>query len=232
MPWGRERMAEGWYEAAKKELNKPNPDRSLARWNLDAATNLNPKFAEAIQLREQLTGVELSSADGSAIRSFVRRAILNDVVPSTQPTTAPVLRAALPKASEVPTSQPFTSGEAPVTEVPATQPAGEMTAETPTTQPTEEVSVEAPTEEIAVPPVMEETPAAPEATEETPSAPQASDETSSSTPLEEGTAEVLPGSDNASSANVEQSESTGSTSATEEKSTESSSDSVTATPTE
>jgi type IV pilus assembly protein PilQ len=227
MPWGRERMAEGWYEAAKKELNKANPDRSLARWNLDAATNLNPKFAEAIKLREQLTGYELSTGDGSTIRGFLRRAILNDVVPSTQPTTAPVLRAEAP--APAPTSQPFAFGEATTeTPAPATQPAGEETAAAPATQPTEEVTVEAPMEEIAVPPVStEETPAAPEASDES-----SSSSTSTATPAEEGTAEVMTESDNSSSAQVESNESTGSGSTTEEKSTESETDSVTATPVE
>jgi type IV pilus assembly protein PilQ len=235
MPWGRERLAEGWYEAAKKELNKPTPDRGLAKWHLDAAINLNPHFSEAIQLREQLTGTELTAADGSSVRGFVRRAVLNDVVPSTQPTTAPVMRAEAP----APTSQPFTFGEA-TAETPATQPA-EMTAETPTSQPTEEVTVEAPMEEISVPPVSEE-PAAPvEAPVEAPA--QVNDENSSTgaaAPAEEGTAEVLPAeSDNSQPAQVESGDSTGSATTTEEKQTDaaqgessSESDTVTATPTE
>jgi type IV pilus assembly protein PilQ len=237
MPWGRERLAEGWYEAAKKELNKPTPDRGLAKWHLDAAINLNPHFSEAIQLREQLTGTELTAADGSTIRGFVRRAILNDVVPSTQPTTAPVLRAEAP----APTSQPFTFGEATAetpAETPATQPA-EATAETPTSQPTQDVTVEAPMEEISVPPVSEE-PAAPL---EAPA--QVNDESSSSStgataPAEEGTAEVLPAeSDNSQPAQVESGDSTGSATATEEKQTDAAqgesstqSDTVTANPTE
>jgi type IV pilus assembly protein PilQ len=232
MPWGRERMAEGWYESAKKELNKPNPDRSLAKWHLDGAINLNPHFSEALKLREQLTGYELTAADGSSIRNFVRRAILNDVVPATQPTTAPVLRA------QAPATQPFTFGEAtveaPAMEVPATQPTeGEMTAENPATQPTEEITVEAPMEEsVAVP------------TEETP-VPPVTEETAPTTPVEDGTAEVMTESDNVESAQTESTESTESTEVTEENMTESApegssaegeyapeSDEVTATPIE
>ena len=229
MPWGRERLAEGWYEGAKKELNKKKPNRGAAKFNLDAAINLNPHFGEAIQLREQITGAEITAADGSSIRGFLRRAILNDVVPATQPTTTEPMRAEGPTA---PTSQPFTFGEAtaetPATqpsgemtaEAPATQPTGEATAENPTTMPTSEVTVEAPTEEISVPPVSEE-PATPV---ETPA--QVDDQSSSSTgaaaPAEEGTAEVLPAetapaaSDNSQSAPAESSDSA---TATEESST-------------
>src|SRR6185369_15714037 len=58
MPWGRERMAEGWYQSAKKELAKANPNRSAAKFDLDCATNLNPTFSEAIELKEQITGHE------------------------------------------------------------------------------------------------------------------------------------------------------------------------------
>lgn len=73
MPTGRERLAESAYEKAVAEMAKPNPDRAKAIWYLDSATNLNPKFYEAITMREKLTGVELTSVDNSAIHSFVRR---------------------------------------------------------------------------------------------------------------------------------------------------------------
>lgn len=76
MPTGRERLAEISYEKALAELNKPEPDRSKALWHLDIATNLNPKFLEAIQLKERLTGVELSTVDNSSIRGFIRRRTL------------------------------------------------------------------------------------------------------------------------------------------------------------
>ncbi|HUB24466.1 MAG TPA: secretin and TonB N-terminal domain-containing protein [Tepidisphaeraceae bacterium] len=78
MPWGRERLAEGCYELAEDELHKPNPDLNLVKWHLDCATNLNPTFLEAINLKEKVTGEALSTADNSSIRSFVRRQILSE----------------------------------------------------------------------------------------------------------------------------------------------------------
>jgi type IV pilus assembly protein PilQ len=139
MPWGRERLAEGWYESARKELAKPNPNRSTALWHLDAATNLNPKFIEAIELKQQLTGHEVTAADSSTIRSFVRRAILSDVAPATQPaTTQPTVDGE--HLDQTASTQPALEDLAALE--PTTQPAEEsfseeMTAETPTTQPTE-----------------------------------------------------------------------------------------------
>jgi type IV pilus assembly protein PilQ len=143
MPWGRERLAEGWYEAAKREMAKPHPDRTNARWDLDAAMNLNPHFTEAMQLREQVTGHEITAADGSSIRSFVRRAIMSDVVPSTQPTTT----AQDDVDGKMTAAEPTTPVDDETTaEAPATQPAiaDDQTAEAPTTQP-DEMTAEAPT---------------------------------------------------------------------------------------
>lgn len=78
MPWGRERLAESAYENAVEELAKPNPDRMKALWHLDRATNLNPKFTEAIALKAQLTGEEVTSVDNSTIKSFVQRVVMAD----------------------------------------------------------------------------------------------------------------------------------------------------------
>ena len=211
MPWGRERLAEGWYEAAKKELNKPTPDRTLAKWHLDAATNLNPKFTEAIQLREQLTGYELSTADGSSIRGFIRRAILNDVVPATQPTTAPTLNAGNPA------TQPseFTA------EAPTTQPGYEdATAANPTTMPTEEVTVEAPMDEAVVAPTDEMTVEIMDENTSSEATVPAEEGMLDEGYGEEGTAEVMTESDNTESALTESVESTESAEATEESMTE------------
>jgi len=103
LPWGRERMAESSYETALAEMSKANPNRQRALWHLNCATNLNPKFIEAIDLKQSITGVEVTSADNSTIRSFVRRQILADkateapaapavpIEPATRPTTAPVV---------------------------------------------------------------------------------------------------------------------------------------------
>jgi hypothetical protein len=69
-------LAEVNYEQAVKEMRKDNPDRQKAIWYLDSATNLNPKFLEAIQMKQDITGQVLTTADNSSIRSFVARAIL------------------------------------------------------------------------------------------------------------------------------------------------------------
>lgn len=87
MPTGRERLAESSFEKAVAEMAKPNPDSSKAIWHLDIATNLNPKFHEAISMREKLTGVELSVVDNSSIRGFIRRRAMAEsgMTPATQP---------------------------------------------------------------------------------------------------------------------------------------------------
>lgn len=86
MPWGRERLAESAYEKAVEELAKPNGgDRKKALWHLDCATNLNPKFSEAIALKAQLTGEEVTAVDNSTIKSFVQRVVMADRNRPTEP---------------------------------------------------------------------------------------------------------------------------------------------------
>jgi type IV pilus assembly protein PilQ len=85
MPFGRERLAEVNYEQAVKEMRKDNPDRQKAIWYLDSATNLNPKFLEAIQMKQDLTGQVLTTSDNSSIRSFVARAILAEKMSPNPP---------------------------------------------------------------------------------------------------------------------------------------------------
>ena len=53
MPWGRERLAESWYQNAVNEMNKPHPDRNKALFHLNCAIHLNPKFTEAMEMRAQ-----------------------------------------------------------------------------------------------------------------------------------------------------------------------------------
>jgi type IV pilus assembly protein PilQ len=118
MFWGRERLADMHYQCAVDELAKPRPDRGKAIWNLDCATNLNPTFSEAINLKQELTGKEIVASDGSTIRNFVRKAILEDTRPTTMPT-----------AAEVWADQPA------LAEAPATQPS-EVLVEAPKTEPT------------------------------------------------------------------------------------------------
>jgi type IV pilus assembly protein PilQ len=139
MPWGRERLADSAYQKAVEELKKPNPDRKKALWHLDCATNLNPKFVEAIALKAQLRGEEVTASDGSTVRSFVQRAVLADrrglenMPPSAA--TMPSGNGHMPEMAPVGS----TEADAEQAEVPATQPVaeadGESTDELPTTQP-------------------------------------------------------------------------------------------------
>src|SRR5947207_1928339 len=76
MFFGRERLAEANYDKAVREMNKKNPSRSKAIWYLDAAINLNPTFLEAIKMKEQISGKEVSTVDNSTIRSFVKKQIM------------------------------------------------------------------------------------------------------------------------------------------------------------
>jgi type IV pilus assembly protein PilQ len=82
MPWGRERLAEGEYEKALAELKKDHPNNQKVLWHLDCATNLNPTFLEAIELKQRTTGREIAVTDNSSIRSFVQNMILADRDPS------------------------------------------------------------------------------------------------------------------------------------------------------
>jgi len=77
MMWfGRSRLAEGAYEAAVNELNKPKPNRDVALWHLDIATNLNPQFVEAIDLKQDVSGKVVTATSSSEIRSFIRQAVI------------------------------------------------------------------------------------------------------------------------------------------------------------
>jgi len=98
MPWGRERLAESCFESAMTEWNKPNPDKQKVMWHLNCATNLNPKFLEAIKLKEEITGKEMWESDNSDIRGFVKRRIMadKDIAPANPPRVvdvSPTLRA-------------------------------------------------------------------------------------------------------------------------------------------
>ena len=104
MPWGRERLAETSYEQAVAEMNKTNPDRRKAMWYLDCATNLNPKFVEAIDLKQKITGKEVTTSDNSSIRNFVKVRIMTD---------RPVAIAPLPAAPAATQPVPSTASAAP-----------------------------------------------------------------------------------------------------------------------
>jgi len=139
MMWfGRERLADGEYEAALAATRKSPPDNNLALWHLDSAINLNPTFIEAIDLKEKLSGKSVTAADNSTIRSFVARQILLDppapsmaelqptTGPSIEPTAGPVspdLRASI-------TTQPVRENVAAATTQP-TLPVNNLTANSP-----------------------------------------------------------------------------------------------------
>ena len=138
-PWGRERMAEVSYEWARDEMDKPNPDRCKALWHLDCALNLNPKFLEAIDLKEQITGKTVTDVDNSIIRKLVLNQVLVDKLnpPATEnlPRIVPV--PSTQHVSEVPmeaTTQPAVA-VGPAT-APSTRPTFAKAQTTPATQPT------------------------------------------------------------------------------------------------
>ncbi len=128
MPWGRERLAEGEYEKALTELNKAHPNRKSALWHLDAATNLNPKFLEAIKLKQELTGREVTSVDNSTTSTFITRAILADVA-VLPPTTQPMTPIDATKPEQQPAAEPVKTAD-----VPTTQPVASMKVD-PTAEP-------------------------------------------------------------------------------------------------
>jgi type IV pilus assembly protein PilQ len=139
MPWGRERLAETCYDSAVREMQKTKGDRKKALFFLDCATNLNPKFLEAIRMKESLTGRELASVDNSTIRSFLRKQILLEraVTGATEPVEPKKAAPAGKPAALAPTTRPVEAVvSAPVaaaTQRPATQPV--MAVDRPTTRP-------------------------------------------------------------------------------------------------
>lgn len=137
MPFGRERLADMYYHAALKELDRTNPDRKKAIFYLDAATGLNPTFREAINLKQELTGREVTASDGSSIRSFVKQAVMVDLpAPTTQPMAevihVPTTPATQPNSEKgrhaMPPMEPITALPAPSqpTVMPSVKPMDEL----------------------------------------------------------------------------------------------------------
>jgi type IV pilus secretin PilQ/predicted competence protein len=143
MFWGRERLAESWYDMAVSEMAKPHPNRNLALWHLNCAIHLNPMFSEAMELRAQITGAEMTATDNSTIRSFVRKQIMNDRAnPTTLPAAEPVVSIE-PNSPNPTTDHPKSARTTVLSQAPATQPAtnvsdttNEPADKTPATQPT------------------------------------------------------------------------------------------------
>ena len=130
MPTGRERLAEAEYEKALAEMNKPSPDRQKAIWHLNSATNLNPKFLEAIELKQSLTGQEVTAVDNSSIRGFLRRQILAEKL--AHPTTMPAMERPVALPTTLPTAQMGPATQ-PVVMAPATQPVAMAETQMPAT---------------------------------------------------------------------------------------------------
>jgi len=120
MPFGRERLAEAFYDRAVSELGRSEPNRKMALWFLDCATNLNPKFIEAINLKAQISGKEITSVYNSTIRDYVRTSVLKErqtqaaaplpgrlefALPATQPVAPQAVR------QETPATQPVADAE-------------------------------------------------------------------------------------------------------------------------
>jgi type IV pilus assembly protein PilQ len=177
MPWGRERMAELSYEWAQDELKKPNPNREKVLWHLNCSTNLNPKFLEAIKLKERMTGEVLEASDNSSMHSFVRRQVIADrnftaepLPRSTpidrrdlEPTTQPASTILEPVA---PTTRPAATFEAqlvPPVKVSSDTPEnllGEVPANVPSTAPTMKAAVNQPVAEEPLVTILPDEPAA------------------------------------------------------------------------
>lgn len=164
MPWGRERLAEASYEKAVAEMSKASPDREKALFFLNCATNLNPKFLEAINLKESITGKQAAASDNSSVRSFVTRQVLADRNSGRTPTTLPssvpisvtkpegsgdvsrpaVMQTLLSSPATQPTSQPSTQPARMMVSVPSASaaPSG-SSASTPVDEPASQDAVTA-----------------------------------------------------------------------------------------
>ena len=138
MPWGRERLAESWYEEAVQEMNKPHPNRNAALWHLNCAINLNPLFTEAEELRAQIMGKEVTAADNSSIRKFLRREILAERASGSTtepfPAAAPVDQPNATQTKDESKPQDAKPSQAQSGKNPGTN---QQTAEGPSTQPAE-----------------------------------------------------------------------------------------------
>ena len=144
MCFGRERLAEAAYDKALEELAKPNADAQKALWHLDCATNLNPLFLEAINLKQRLSGKQLSTVDNSSVRYFVRQQILAEKAaptPATRPVSSAETGHAIIAAATIrPATQPATAPAH--VEAPTTQPLALAPATQPATQPVADASEE------------------------------------------------------------------------------------------
>jgi type II secretory pathway component GspD/PulD (secretin) len=130
MFFGRERLAESAYEDAIAELNSRHPNMDKVVWHLNCAIDLNPHFIEAIDLKEKITGKQVTDVDNSTIRGFVRRMIMEDNPPPPTNTGA-----ALPPSILAPTQRQVAQAATQPTTAPT---AAIAAAPTPSTQPVQQ----------------------------------------------------------------------------------------------
>ncbi len=161
MMWfGRERLAELSYNSAVAEMQKPSANRRLALWQLDCATNLNPSFREAIDMKQTLGAKELSSVDNSSVRDFVRRRVLDERAAGPRPTVPTpasiriseeraIAAADLPATTAAPTTRPVATAH----------PSPRAQALAPTTRPAERTTAARSSPRSAAPPVEKPSPA-------------------------------------------------------------------------
>jgi type IV pilus secretin PilQ/predicted competence protein len=75
-PWGRDRIAQLWYGKAQEAADAGCRDKALMfiEWSL----NTNPRFVEALKLREKLTAQKMQEPDSSAVSRYVRDILRDD----------------------------------------------------------------------------------------------------------------------------------------------------------
>ncbi|RPI60135.1 MAG: hypothetical protein EHM48_07745, partial [Planctomycetaceae bacterium] len=92
MWWGRDRLAQSYLRAARKNVAADQMDKAM--WNLDMALSLQPQCAEAIQLKERLTGKAYWSDEMrvSNVKYVVQQMIsqelnlpVSEIIPPTKP---------------------------------------------------------------------------------------------------------------------------------------------------
>ena len=75
-PWGRDRIAQLWFSKARDAMDKGDKDTAIMY--VDWALNTNPRFIEAIKLREELTNKRVEEATEGSITAFVRDVLSDD----------------------------------------------------------------------------------------------------------------------------------------------------------
>jgi len=81
-PWGRDRIAQLWFSKAQEMQDAENKEKALMY--CDWALNSNPRFIEAIKMKEKLTGKIVKEADQTTIRNFVQDTIKGEpLMPNT-----------------------------------------------------------------------------------------------------------------------------------------------------